>query len=155
MDDNIAPVMVSRQVRNRQCRDMGIPAPGYHYSAAEKGDEVQIQNVEPRPFRHERFLARICAVIDHGHYAVVEYERVDTGEHGTVRVFRSGPPDWGTIEFRLIRRVREWPEGQLGPGWRDHLPRPGLESGWQNNRAGVGRTAEIAILQDNGERIDA
>lgn len=99
------PVMTSRQVRNGQLRVMGVqPTASYHTSVG-PGDEVAVQEVRREPFRAERFYARVIAVIDHGCYKLVSYERIEGGKTGVARVFAAGPPDWGVIEFRVIRKV--------------------------------------------------
>jgi len=98
-------VMTSRQVRNGQLRTMGIePSASYHRHVG-PGDEVAISTVKEQPFRAERFLARVLTVLDHGHYSLVRYERIDDGSRGTARVHADGPPDWGVIEFRVVRKV--------------------------------------------------
>ena len=110
------PVMVSRQVRNGQLRAIGVAPSASYHSRVGPGDEVIVQDVQEEPFRAERFEARVTGVVEHGHYRLVSYERMDGGGPGVARVFADGPPDWGVIEFRIIKRVHRPPSARRGRG---------------------------------------
>lgn len=103
------PVMTSRQVRNSGLRAMGVrPREAYHTEVG-PGDEVELLEVWPSdtpPFH--RFCVTIFAVVDFPglRHRVVLYERCD-GSTGQAALQMDGPPYWGVIEFRIVRKVHK------------------------------------------------
>lgn len=95
----------SRQIRNAQLASMGCESLSTYQTPIE-ADHVRMELVEPDPFVHEKFEARVWRVYDHGYYRTLEYERLDNGEHGRARIFSDGPPEWGIIALVVTRRVR-------------------------------------------------
>jgi hypothetical protein len=95
---------------------MGIPADASYHRHVGPGDEVAVSQVQEQPFRAERFLARVTSVAEHGHYTVVRYDRCEGDGTGVARLFDSGPPDWGVIEFRVVRKVHRPPSSRQERG---------------------------------------
>jgi len=100
------PVMVRRQVINRQCREMGLLPMDSYQPKVGIDDEIVIMEVHREPeFRVNHFHGVVVGVMEHGHYRDVYYER-DDGFVGVARVNTNGvPPDWGVIALRVTRRV--------------------------------------------------
>jgi len=97
----------SRQIRNRQLRDMGIrPAESYHTRVGPL-DHVAVLEVTPDA-EPRRFVARVTNVRDHGWYLLLDYEPLESDDElqpGTIRLYRAGPPDWGVVELKVVKKV--------------------------------------------------
>ncbi len=123
------PVMTRAQIRARQNRDAGL-APEEYDPDVGKGDEVRVETVCDKPFGVETFAARVVSRSDCGLYVLVVYQRVDTLEIGEARIFRTGPPDWGVVEFTAVRRATQrQPEPQTCPlclAWYTDKSRAGV-----------------------------
>lgn len=104
--EEIKPVATTRQIRNRQLREMGItPSASYHTRGLGPGDEVLAEEVQPDPFAKVRFHAVVRQVWDHGHYVLVEVAQDGQPHPKVVLLHREGPPDWGVVEFRVTKKV--------------------------------------------------
>lgn len=100
------PVMTSRQVRNGLLRQMDVfPAESYHTSVG-KGDELRLVEVEREPFQVRTRRVTVQRVVDHGHYRIVHYLE-GTGETGQATVYTAGPPDWGLVECKVVKKVAQ------------------------------------------------
>ena len=98
--------VTSRQVRNKQLRDMGIKAhESYQVAELNFGDKIQLVQVEQSPaFSERQFEAIVLRIDDHGWYLRVDIEHAEPGDRERERLtmMRDDPADWGVIECRIL-----------------------------------------------------
>ena len=98
-------VLSSRQVRNRQLRDLGIEPQASYQTNPQCGDRVFVREVSD-VFPEVEHEAVVIAIEEAGCRLDVSCAD-DDGEIHKVLLNRDGvPPDWGVIEFRIVRRHR-------------------------------------------------
>ena len=107
--------MVSRQIRNRAMREMGL-IPSWYVYRLMPGDRLLVRAVRPatakKPMRFLECEVRVGRCQWHGHYAIVHAKRLDNGRSVRFLLWAAGPPEngLGVIECRLKERIRSQPE---------------------------------------------
>lgn len=93
------------QIHNAQLATMGISPPSwYHYDVA-VGDRVRIQVVDRDCPALDYVVVGIVTAVDrHGWYRDIVVQSSRRSRPRRVRLFETGPQDWGVVECRLLSR---------------------------------------------------
>ena len=95
-----------RQIDNSMLRGIGITPTASYASRLMTGDDIKFLVVEDDESPIIAAAGTVEAIEEHGWYSDATVLCFD-GSRQTLRIYRDGPPEWGTVECRVLRRINE------------------------------------------------